>query len=262
MPCLHKALFVVCNASERPHLKLELIHTPNQKLTMNLNRKRFYRIAYSIAILSMVSCGSNNTSSSNDTGSSNDTSSVSNINTEENIVQEAVETAQVSDFEIIEITGQFEPSKKLEGAILNVFVKLKNNTSHTINNIEIISAIKAQYKNENNPTYYPDPNYDYESDLKYLNGPTASQYGGMNNYKAKEKWTSGQTKTFNLKVFYYYGLSWAEIGFINSIFERTPNKVEFIAAYKFIGLDGEYEDEIAVNMLDLWKAYQTQIGLR
>lgn len=201
-----------------------------------------------MAILLMVSCNSNKTSS------------------EENVVHEnSVEPVPVNDFEITDITGKFEPVKNNRGAILKVLIKLKNNTLNTINNVEIISGIKAQYKNETNPVYYPRLYNDNQSDLEYLADPIVSAYGGLNNHRDKEKWLPGQTKSFDLTLSNTcwtpdFGLE--EIAFPDFTFERTPDKVEFIAAYKFVGIDGEYANEIKIDMLDLWKEHQTQIGLR
>lgn len=212
------------------------------------------RIIYFLFIsLALISCNQN--------------AKTDNLETENgsvNISKEEVESVStpVSDFEIIQLIGEFEPIKTREGVFLNVTLKLKNNTSNTINNVEMFCGLKAQYKNEDNPTYYPNPHKNYSSDLEYLDGPTASQYGGLNNRRMKVKWLSGQTIPINVIVFYSYGMGYIEEGFSNSIFERTPDPVRFIAAYKFIGLDGEYKDELQVDMIDIWKGYQTRSGLR
>jgi hypothetical protein len=178
------------------------------------------------------------------------------------INQDLFETVTVSSFEITEITGKFEQVKGKEGAIFNVSLNVKNNTTEPIHSVELKSAIKAKFQSEEIVRYYPNPSYHYNSDLEYFDGPTASQYGGINNYRAKVKWQPGETKSFNLRVFNYYGGGWAEMGFGDSMFERTPERVEFIVACKFFGLDDEFEDLMEVTLLDLWKEYQIEIGLR
>ena len=187
-------------------------------------------------------------------------------NNDETVVNEDyVEAVPVNNFEIMEFTGQFKPTKKAEGAILNVNIKLKNNTSNTINNIEFISAIKVQYKNDDNETYYPGPFIKSQSDLEYLNEPIVRQYEEINNYQSfetKEKWLPNEIKSFNFKVFCKYENGFEKKGFENNIFERTPDMAAFIASYKFIGLDGEYEDLLIIDIIDSWIAHQTKIGLR
>ncbi|MEG4904786.1 hypothetical protein, partial [Microcoleus sp. F10-A1] len=197
-----------------------------------------------IASVLIISCGADKVSS-----------------TESDVNENYHEVPSVEDFEVTQISGRFEPMKKGEGAIFNVELTIKNNTGNTINNIEIISGIKAQFRDDKT-MYYPYPFSEYKSDAEYLSGPTAKQYGGINNIREKKKWMPSQTKTFKLRVFGSYEVDWSVKGFRNGTFERTPSTAEYIVAYKFQGLDGEYEDFFKFDILDLWKNYQTQIGLR
>jgi hypothetical protein len=50
--------------------------------------------------------------------------------------------------------------------------------------------------------------------------------------------------------------------FAKKDFERTPKSLTLIMKYKAISIDEEYTKILSYDILDSWKEYQTELGLR
>lgn len=165
------------------------------------------------------------------------------------------------DIQVISVKGQFEQPRE-DQSIFNVEVEFLNNTPNSFNSVELFAGIRADYKNENYPEYYPGPNDPELTDFEFLESILATQYDGLNTYRGEDNWLSGESRTFRFKIFYTYSFGWTEIGFSNSIFKRTPEKVSFILNYKFYGVDGEYHKFLGIDILEPWMDFQEQLGYR
>lgn len=188
------------------------------------------------------------------------------------------ESTEKEDFIIIPQESIFknEPSFQGDGPSFFVNFDIKNNTPNTIDKFLVKVKIGAEFKDGTFQTF-PRKERKIKVDL---NDITVEQYlEDVRIYDFKkypsdfhvgvletdEKWESGIIKNFSLIIGdTRLGAHDSRAYFnINSmVFERTPKKLYLIFHYRAIGIDGEYENIMIYDILEYWKDYQTEIGLR
>lgn len=132
---------------------------------------------------------------------------------------------------------------------------MQNNTPNKITSFKLSYILKAVYA-DGETEYWP---YKYE----------ASEESMLNNYlinelvsiKKDEIWKPNEIREYYLTG---TGMNCDVPGvFISkSTFERTPTNFTMLLKYKGISVDGEYTQILSYDVLDSWKKYQTELGLR
>lgn len=139
---------------------------------------------------------------------------------------------------------------------------LLNNTDQQISTFNLIGCLHIEFNGETScRIYFPCGHYRYEKFDDYTEFEGAYS---TNNTSITRKWYPKEEKQLEFILCSEHAHSWGEtlVGFDVSDFERTPVIAELIYKYKAIGIDGEYEDVVRIDILDKWKEFQTKLGFR
>lgn len=151
------------------------------------------------------------------------------------------------------------PNYLLNGPSLVVDFKLKNNTSNKILKYKIKYFIEIVFEDN---TFLYSPMY-YEKDTvpatdEIWNHPSILDVS----LPKGDIWLPNTEREFHLVNFGTYAPGWKARNFDKSIFERTPKMVSLITKYEAISVDKEYTDIQKIDLIENWKKYQAEIGLR
>ena len=138
---------------------------------------------------------------------------------------------------------------------------LKNNTSNKITNFKFQYYIKAIFDN-GEEMYFPNTllkRHNNGEDVTYDNELLLENSSFLlSPLVIDEIWQPETTKELN----YVVGQYMPKGNFIKEIFNRTPESLTVIYRYNAISIDKEYNSFGYYDILDYWKKYQTEIGLR
>lgn len=143
-----------------------------------------------------------------------------------------------------------------------VTITLTNNTNQRISSFHLQGCIHLEFQGEKSVNvYYPNNSLSDISSLDEYTGFVDAI--GTKKISLDKKWNPKEEKQFRFVIAECHNRFLdRDFGFSDKWFERTPIIAELIYKYKAIGIDGEFEDIIKIDILDDWKAYQTKLGLR
>jgi len=132
---------------------------------------------------------------------------------------------------------------------------IKNNTANKMTSFKLSYILKAVYA-DGETEYWPYKSKNSEESM--LDKHLFNKFGSVN-----------QDKIWNPKEIREYYLIGDALScdipgtFISKkAFERTPVNFTLIVKYKGISVNGEYTQILSYDILDSWKAYQKELGLR
>jgi len=146
-----------------------------------------------------------------------------------------------------------------ENVTLKITLEIKNSTKSKITTCNIKGYIKTVYNNEN--IVFLPSNGAVDSEDSYI----AKKFSGVDgkvdeDVSIKSPWNPGESRLYKFSI-----PGWADINnfeLVTSVFERTPEVAEVHFFYNAISIDDEYHDLVYFDILDLWKGFQKELGLR
>lgn len=133
---------------------------------------------------------------------------------------------------------------------------IQNNTPNKITSFKLTYFLKAIYADGKTEYWPPKDDTSEESmlDNDYSNG--------LDSVKQKNIWSPNEIREYYISsydggIFYVPGTSISK-----KAFERTPKNFTLMIKYKGISVDGEYTQIFSYDILDSWKEYQSELGLR
>jgi len=167
------------------------------------------------------------------------------------------------DFEIVSIEkGNFttrELSRKKQpidsaiSAYFQIALNVKNNTANKMNSCNYWdSRIFIQFQDEKEPKIANLNLYTaLYGERLHKDITITSKYPPAMDVNVSDLWLPNTIRTFYFSI-------WT----LRKYFERTPETVNFEFRYKIKGVDGEYENSESFNILESWKQFQIELGLR
>ena len=136
-------------------------------------------------------------------------------------------------------------------------IDIQNNTPHKITSFEVKYIIKAIFA-DGKTIYSPFIFASEEDEENLLDNGLWNDFGSV---KKDKNWNPKEIREYYLMS---KGMNVYIPGtfFAKKDFERTPESLTLIMKYKAISIDEEYTKIISYDILDSWKEYQTELGLR
>ena len=193
-------------------------------------------------------------------------------NYSENNIEEDVNTITINDetklidenFPITDLRIDFKKYEiygNIDGPSMNMTFSLKNKTTNKISNFKFQYYIKAIFDN-GETMYFPNTLIDgskegqditYDDELILDNSSNS-----LSQLTINDVWETGVTKQLNYVVGHYMSKG----NFKKEIFNRTPKSLEVVYKYNATSIDKEYSYFGKYDILNYWKDYQIEIGLR
>jgi hypothetical protein len=147
----------------------------------------------------------------------------------------------------------------------NAIMDIKNQSASRITDLSIKGFLEIQFKNES-MMYIPTPYNFFDDDEK----PESEYADGILPIEPKiigDRIGVDNPLTQNKSIRVEFtipgdGDNSVKYDLKKEYFQRTPERVVFVIKYKAISVDGEYEELVRFDIMDLWKDFQTRIGLR
>lgn len=173
------------------------------------------------------------------------------------------QSPQKKDFEIVSIEkGSFttkelsikkQPSDAAISAYFQIALNVKNNTPNKMNSCNYWhSRISIQFQDEKEPEVAKMNLYTtLYGERLHTDLTMTPKYSPATEVSVNDLWLPDSTRTFYFSIF-----------LLRKHFERTPANVNFEFHYKIKGVDGEYENSETFDILEPWKQFQRELGLR
>lgn len=216
--------------------------------------KKNFVIVVFLSCLITISCNKNNSTNNKSEGKIENYSE--NETTESELKKE--------DFPIEDLKINFKHYKEygnIDGPSMEMSFILKNNTANKITNFKFQYYIKAIFDN-GEEMYFPNTllkkqnngqDVTHDDELLLNNSSLL-----LSTLEINEIWQPQTTKELN----YVVGQYMPKGNFIKEIFNRTPQSLSVVYRYNAISIDQEYNYFGNYDILEHWKKYQTEIGLR
>jgi len=174
------------------------------------------------------------------------------------------EKLDIVDFPVTDLEINFkkhEEFSNIDGPSMDMIFTLENKTSNKISSFKFQFYLKAIFDN-GEVMYFPNTLVN-----KKMNGQDLTEDDELvlNNSKnslatlnINEIWMPNNTKQLKYSVGQYMPKG----NFDEDLFKRTPQYFFIVYNYNAISIDEEYNRFGYYDILDYWKEYQTQVGLR
>ena len=225
-----------------------------EKLTLNKNMRKKIFILTILSCFVSFSCKKDNSSSEIE---KNENTLTENQETEE-------EEIEIIDFPLTDLEINFknhEEFSNIDGPSMDMIFTIENKTPNKISNFEFQFYLKAIFEN-GEVMYFPNTLVSKHKDGQDLTDNDELIINNSKNslatLKINETWEPNVAK----KLEYSVGQYMPKGNFNEALFKRTPQSFLIVYSYNAISIDKEYNRFGYYDILDYWKEYQTQVGLR
>jgi hypothetical protein len=156
-------------------------------------------------------------------------------------------------------SGFYENIYGTEGAgpSLILTFSIQNNTPYTITQFDFSRFARANYK-DGEYEYFPRDIMD--SNINDDMARFDHDQSKIDVLEEGEVWKPNEIRDF--EIFIYQSGFLEQFNFSKKKFERTPEQFYFAFKYYAVSVDEEFENYQVFDILEFWKSYQEEIGLR